>query len=335
MIQNVMPRLISLWLVALMAGCVPAKRGWNPAAGDATASGGAGHGKASDAAGRGGPQRVLAYVAGRPITTQALLPGMLEAVGGVSLNEAVLEVMLDRRLESAGVEVTPPMLDAERQLLQQTLADDEDDAARLLAELRRRRGLGEVRFKALLRRNAGLRALVADRVTVTETATQREYELQHGPAARVRLLLSDTLREAQRLREQAAAAETAAGFGELAALHSIDESAAQGGLLPWIRRQDSSFPEALRRATAELEPGELSPIITLDGGFALLRLEERRPGDGTEFAAVRDDLEQAVRRRAERLLMQQLARELTSAAEVVVLDPALKDQWERQREGLE
>ena len=90
--------------------------------------------------------------------------------------------------------MTEADLAAEEAIIRQSLSEDEDVAARLLADLRERRGLGPVRFAALLKRNAGLRRLVEDQVTVTEPAVRQAYRLAHGPAARVRLIVMPTLR---------------------------------------------------------------------------------------------------------------------------------------------
>ncbi|MEM9882224.1 MAG: peptidylprolyl isomerase [Planctomycetota bacterium] len=274
---------------------------------------------------------LVAYVGGEPVRRGALWPAMVEAVGGATLSEYVLDAMLERRLATARVEVGPAQLDAERQRIAASLADDEDTAARLLDELRRRRGWGPTRFDALLRRNAGLRALVADRVTVTDAAVRREFRLRYGPAYRVRLLMVRSLDEAQTLRPEAERGDLA--FAELAAARSIDPSAAQGGLLSPIRPDDTTYPRALRDAAARLEPGRVSAPVALDGGFGLVYLKEKTAGRRVDLDTVRAELVADVRRRAERVMMQQLARELIGAADVVVLDPALRRGWERQRDA--
>ncbi len=321
--------LVGLWIGTLAAGCAP-----GAGSDHGKATGPAGHGGASAAGDLKSHGRILAYVAGREVTVEALLPRMIESVGGPSLSDAVLEVMLERRLKSSSIQITPPMVEAEREILKQTLDEDPDQATRLLNELRERRGLGETRYADLLWRNAGLRALVADSVRVTEAAKQREYRLRHGPSARLRLLMTEQMGEAQRLRQTALQLNSGSRFGELAALHSVDESAAQGGLLPWIRPDDTSFPAALRDAAEKLEVDQISDVITLGVGFAVVRLEARRAGDGLPYAEVERQLEVDVRRRAERVLMEQTARELAAGAKVVVLDPALKKQWDRQRQTL-
>lgn len=276
--------------------------------------------------------QVMAYIGGEPVRTADLLVPLIEATGGEILSELVLDEMLRRRLDTAGLTLTTAALDAERAILMETLSADEDQAARLLAELRQRRGWGTVRFDALLRRNAGLRALVADRVTLNEAAVQQAYRLQHGPSSRVRLIVAESLRDARRLRRRVV--EDAEPFGEVAALASTDVSAAQGGLLSPIRPEDTSYPAAMRQAIELLDVGQVSQPVAIDGGFALIQLEEKIAGSGVEFDDVKESLKQSVRGRAERVLMQQLARELVSAAELIVLDPTLKNLWEAQRESL-
>lgn len=276
--------------------------------------------------------QVLAYVAGREISLQAMLPPLLEAAGGEVLGDVVVDQLVARRLAAEGITLSPDAIAAERELVLRTLSPDADDAVRLLNQLRQQRNLGEQRFASLLERNAGLRALVADRVKVTDAAVAQAYRQTYGPARRVRLLMTRNLAEAQRLRE--ALARPGTSFGELAALHSTDASAAQGGLLSPIRGEDTSYPAALRQAIAALEPGQISDPVALDNEFALLKLEQIMPGSGVAPEAVDAALRDQVRRRAERVLMQQLVRELVSQAQVVILDSTLARQWETRRAEL-
>ena len=143
--------------------------------------------------------RPLAYVAGEAVTLGDLGPSLLEAAGGTVIAERVLDRLLVQRLESRGLTVTDDDLAAEEVIVRRGLSDDEDTAARLLADLRQGRGLGPTRFAALLRRNAGLRKLVAEQVTVSEPAVRQAYRLQHGPAARVRLIVARSLLDARNL----------------------------------------------------------------------------------------------------------------------------------------
>ncbi len=67
-------------------------------------------------------------------------------------------------------------------------------------------------------------------------------------------------------------------FATLASVFSEGPDAAKGGDLGWFRQGD--LEPALEEAVAELEPGEISDIVSSSRGTHLLRLEER---DGERF----------------------------------------------------
>jgi len=308
--------LAALLAAVLLAGCADAPRPTDHAPSAAAAA-------------------PLAYVAGAPVFDGDLRPALIEAAGARVLTDAVLGRLVADRLDQQGITPTEADRAAEVERLAQTLDDDPDTAARLLRELRDRRGLGDARFAALVARNAGLRALVRDRVDVREPAVQQAFRLAYGRSVRVRLIVVPSLAAATALRARAAAPDaTDADFARLAAEESTDASAMQGGLLSPLRPDDHSYPTAIRDAAGRLAVGEVSPPVAVDGGFALLRCLERVPAQDIEIDDVRPQLEADVRRRAERVLMQQAARELVSGAEVVVLDPVLKAGWERERAEL-
>ena len=277
----------------------------------------------------------LAYIAGGPVFDRELRASLMEAAGARVFSDTVLGRLVADRLAQQDITITAEDRAAEVELLAATLDDDPDTAARLLGELRTRRGLGDARFAALVARNAGLRALIRDRIDVREPAVQQAFRLAYGRSVRVRLIMAPSLPAATALRERATTAGASdADFARLAAEESVDASSAQGGLLSPLRPDDTSYPKAILDAADRLAVGEVSPPIAVDGGFALLRCLERLPAQGVKLADVRPQIEADVRRRAERVLMQQAARELVSGAEVIVLDPTLKTGWERERAGL-
>jgi parvulin-like peptidyl-prolyl isomerase len=279
----------------------------------------------------------VAYVAGEPIRSDDLLPGLYEAAGGDVLAEAVLGRLIERELKDRGLAVAADDIRQERSVITGELSEDAQQAERLLDELRMRRGLGDRRFEALLRRNAGLRKLVNAQenggagVTVPDQAVQKAYRERYGPTYRVRLITVSALREANDLRRRAQAGEP---FGELAARHSTDASADRGGLLSPINPEDATYPAAIRNSLPNLPPGSVSDVIALDGTYAILKLEEAIPASPIPYAQVEASLKQQVRRRLERLRMEQLATVLIDQQQVLVLDPTLKPQWERSRRTL-
>jgi len=274
------------------------------------------------------PSRPIAFVSGRAITDLDLKASLYEAAGGQVLAEAVLDRAVRDRLTGRALTVTAEHLDREMTYILATLADDPTQAARLLVDLRAERGLGEQRFEAMLFRNAGLRLLVQDDVQLAPRLVRQAYQLRHGKRYRVRIIVTDSLQQAQALRHRVVQGEP---FGELAARHSTDASAAQGGLLSPISTDDLTYPKALLSTLPGLDPGDISDLIAVDQRFMIMKLEEILPADPVAFKDVKAGLERSVRLDAEGQLMRQAARAMLAEATVVVLDPALNKSWRAEQ----
>lgn len=256
---------------------------------------------------------------------------MVAREGGDALAELLLDRAVETRVNASGLVIADAEILAEQQRMLENLSSDPEDAARLFAELRNRRGLSQARYDALLRRNAGLRRLVRDRVVVTEAAIQQAYALQYGDRYRVRLITADNPRTLGLAKTRVLGGES---FTDLAIELSTDESASQGGLLSPINPADATYPKAIRDALPGLAmdrpASRISPVIALSDIYALLWLEGVVKQQGPPLDEVRGELEQVVRSELERLRMQQLARSILEQAEVVVLEPELEQDWQRQ-----
>ncbi len=272
--------------------------------------------------------RPAALVNGRVVQWGELRPLLNEAAGAMVLQEVILDRVAAETLVRRGLQISDQDVEAERQMFLDTLSEDADLAVRLADEVRARQGLGPQRFQRLMRRNAMLRALVRSDVRLNKSAIQRMYQMVHGPKRQGRLMILPGLAEAQAAIERLGRGES---FGDVAVQVSTDSSAARGGLLEPISRADLSYPEALRQALWSLESGEISSPVLLDHGYAVLRLVREIQGDGADPAQVRPELERLARRHHERLLMDQLARQMLFQTSVTIFDKALQDNWRRQR----
>ncbi len=270
--------------------------------------------------------RPVAYLGGKPIRPEQLHTALMEASGGRILEEYILDNQIRLKLAEAGKIVTNNLIQQERSILLATLSPDANQAARLLEELRKRRGLGTTRYDRLLRRNAGLRLLVQGDVSIPEQRIQQAYQLKYGPRYEVRLIVVDSVSQAAALIRQARAGTKS--FADLAIEHSTDRSRAGGGLLPPISPVDLTWPDGVREAVAKLEVGDVSNPIALDQGFAILKLEKKIAAQPVKLDDVKAQLQQVVRRTIESGLMQKHARRLLSEADVLVVNPALKDSWD-------
>lgn len=283
-----------------------------------------------------GPENIVAYIDGRPLTAADLWPPLAELAGAQVLTEQVVGHLVERRLEVAGLAIGPGEAEQEEHRLLSVLHEDPDQAQRLLSELRTRRGWGRARYAQLLRRSAGLRLLIQNEVHVSDAAIDRAYRVRYGKKYTARLIVVDTLPQASDLAARARAGEP---FIDLATAHSTDPSASRGGLLEPISPEDATYPAALRTMLAKLTPGRVSDPIALENGYALALVEkviEPDPTDAADPAHRRQQVAQRLTLQLERVLMDRRARAILQEADVVVLDPALQAGWRqgtRERAG--
>lgn len=272
----------------------------------------------------------IAFSSGRAIRRSDLDTALAELSGGVILREHLLDRRIAELAAERGVAIDEAMVERERQLLLDALSADPDRATELLAAVRARQGLGPVRFEALLRRNAALRALVAGEIVVDENSIERIHDVRHGPRRVARIISVAELAEASRLAEAIAAGED---FATLAFEHSTDSSRGAGGLVPPISRLDPAWPNAFRESLFALAPGETSPPVLVDGSWILIRFVEAQPGDGIEIEAVRDELERLARIQLERVRMDRVARDAAASLDPDIIDPVFRESWRRLEGG--
>lgn len=275
-----------------------------------------------------GAAGVVALVNGQPVRLEQMLPALKEAAGAQALDEIALDVMLADEARRAGVTITDAALADERELFIESLYDaglaSRDQAAEaMLLEVRRARGLGPVRFNDLLRRTATLRALIRPQVQITDEMIALAHAIEHGEKYDARIIATSTLAEAQRALDDI---RDGASFAEAAARRSTDVSAARGGVIEPLSPLDPTYPESVRTALTRLRPGQTSPPLIVDSGYAIVRLEDIIPADGVTLSESRERIRRRVQRQEERRLMAGLADRLRRRAQITVLDPALQFQ---------
>lgn len=303
--HRVVPRLVAVGLTAALIGCASPNDAARPAETTITLP----------------TERPIATVDGVRIDLSEIEAALLEYAGAEIVRERALDRAVAREAARRGIEVDEAALARERTLLTETLSSDPDRAERLLADLRVARGLGPVRFAALLRRTALLRALVAEDVEIAEEVVVGAWDAAHGPARVTRIIAVGDLRDAMRLRDRL---DDGADFATLAVEHSLDASGPRGGRLGPVSRLDPAWPRAFREAIFALDPGVVSAPVPVDGRVLLIEVLEERPASGVTLDDDRPRSERAARLAAERLLMDRLARRLVPPDAIEPLAPALR-----------
>lgn len=116
-------------------------------------------------------------------------------------------------------------------------------------------------------------------------------------------------------------------FAEHAFRHSQDETGTRGGLMAPFSVEDPAIPLSLRSAARSLKPGQMSGVLAIEGGFAILLVTGYTPAVDTKFEAVKEQLEKDVRRRHERLAMDALVKRLLAEPGVSIMDRSLGWSW--------
>lgn len=274
-----------------------------------------------------------ALLAGKRIPRDELLTLLAEASGGRILEEIILDRAIAARLQTRGLTITEADATAERDALLAVLASevglDPDATARIEQAVRNARGLGPERWDRLLRRSAGLRALVRDEVDTSDAALRLAHAERTTPTVIARVIEVPDQRTASDILERVRRSDNPAATFLAAAVDESD-SPSRGQLLA-IRAVDPVVPDAIRRAVRQLDPGQVSGVIATERGFAIARVERTDPGDTRPFDDARDDLARSVRLRQESVLMARLAEQLLESERLTIFDPALNWSWTNTR----
>lgn len=271
-------------------------------------------------------ERPAAMANGEAIPGAAVDARAREMVGAEVLDELVLETAIREALRERGITVTEEAIAGEEALLARLMAEGsagggEQSQSVAVERARARRGLGEIRWRALLWRSAALRALVADEVRVEPGAARRLFDARHGERRIVRVIAVRTQAELAAVQERLAAGDR---FESVAMAMSIDPSAALGGLVGPVGRADPAIPASLREGIWGVDEGGVTTPILLPTSIVIARVDRALPPDELVFESVQPELERDALLRAQRAAMESLTARLRAKSRVTILDRTLE-----------
>lgn len=290
-------------------------------------------GCASDPAATTAPAAVpasapVAVIDGRVLDWRAFGPLVAEASGGPVLEEVVLEWRCETECAKASVVVGAELVLAEERRVLESLDQDPERAMRLLQSLKARQGLGPLRWQALLRRNAMLRALVARDIVLDEAVIEQARDSLVGPRRDARLIVVADLVAAERVR---VALRDGASFPELAARESLDASAPRGGLVTGVTRRDAGYPSSFREALFTLAPNAISDPLLVEDRFMIVQMLAESTPPAIEAAELDRRARDRARIAQERVAMERLADRLLRTTSLSIFDEAAKNSLDRMR----
>jgi peptidyl-prolyl cis-trans isomerase C len=223
--------------------------------------------------------------------------GMQREAQRQTLGQLIDNLLIDQFLRTNASPVAPNAVDAklaeiaqDLQKEKKTLADFLRDTNQTEAELRKsvERGLRFYDFAQGQATDAALQRYYADLKDFFDGTTVR---LSH-----ILIPLPPNAADAEVARAQAQLTalrgEIAAGkfdFAAAAKAHSQCPSARDGGDLGFVARK-WQVDEPLARAAFALRPGEVSDVVRTAAGLHLVKVAERKPGPGSDFARAKEEV---------------------------------------------
>ncbi|MEQ8787841.1 MAG: peptidylprolyl isomerase [Pirellulaceae bacterium] len=242
--------------------------------------------------GQSGPIAILAVVNGQQLNRSFVAAQTLERYG-----EEVLETIINRHLildacRQYGVSVSQEEIEAEIAQLAKKFSLTTDAYLTLLQQ---ERGIDPRQYgRDIIWPTLAMRKLANDQIQVTPEEIRQMLETEIGPRVRARMITHESRKQAEWIREQAAADPDR--FGHLAKEHSQDPNSASGsGWIPPIRLHVSA-PE-IERVAFSMKEGEISPVISVMNQHFIIKCEGHVKGQTPESLppAVRTASEERIR----------------------------------------
>jgi parvulin-like peptidyl-prolyl isomerase len=252
----------------------------------------------------------------------------------------VANELVRQRAAHEGITITEA--DVERQqdeMLKRAFSQFDASISRehLLDQMLAQRGISRGIWDLMMRREAMLSKLTDQQVEVSEEDLRRAFGARYGRKVVVRHIETASLSDAQSVLEKLSGG---ADFVELARQESMNDSAANGGLLPPIGKDTEEVPSAIRSAALAMhDVGEISEPVQAGTSFHVLKLDRVIPPQNVQFEEVRGELAADLRRSraraAARQLFHQLMLEALQSDAVQFVNPTLKAQLEEARQQAE
>lgn len=286
----------------------------------------------------------IAMVNGRPIARDRFMALLVEC-HGLRVLECLVHLEAARqRAAEMGLSVTEADIAAAHSNALNRLASpvngpeqetlDEAVARRLLEQFLEAKNISRREWDLRMEHRAYLARIAraeVETLEITEPMLRQEYERLYGPRVRVRHIQLSSMAAVRRARALLAteAFETVARR-----MSENDLTAARGGLLPPFTQNDPTVPPAIREMAFRLEVGEVSPAVSEQNMFHLIKLEERIAATGRRFeSADHDALRRSLRDRLVAQRIDDLDVELFDQAAIDIRDPVLRAQFQRAHRG--
>jgi parvulin-like peptidyl-prolyl isomerase len=281
------------------------------------------------AAKHAGPQRpasdavlqVVARVNNEDITRNELGEECLLHYGEDVLERMTKKLLIIQECKRLNIQVTQQEVNAEIHRMATRFKLPVDQWLKMLKE---ERGINPTQYSNdIIYPTLALRKIARGQLSVTEEELRIEYEKFYGPSVKARMIACKTREKAEKLH--AAVTANPGEFGRIAKNESEDVSSASvNGMVNPIRRHLGY--EEIENAAFQMQPGDISPVISVAGQYVILKCEGHLPAREVKFEDAKPLLEESINETKLRTAAAGLFDELEKKAKVVNVfnDPVKK-----------
>jgi parvulin-like peptidyl-prolyl isomerase len=280
------------------------------------------------------PDPVLALVNGKPVPLTRVTDVLITAFGMPVAKDVIYLELVEQAAAAKGVGVT----DAEAQAEHDRTLEERfgkmaarDQWESLFTQILTQHNISRRHWMLIARRNALLRKLAPKDIPVTAEETRDAYGKLYGRTVQVRHIERATMNDIQ---DVVGRLSKGADFAQLARDVSLSRDKEAGGLLPPFGAQTQDVPPALRQVAFSLKAvGAVSDPIQVNQSYHLLKLEKIIEPD-VPYEKVKEEVAGLLRGEKVRVWGGRYLGQLTAAADVEFVEPALKAQYEQNLKAL-
>jgi parvulin-like peptidyl-prolyl isomerase len=301
--------------------------------------------------------RIVATVAGEPITMNQLMPALIKAHGLTTLLQLVELDLAKQQAAQKHLTVTPADIEHERavtlsHLFQQTddkidgeiedaqsahdtkrvkeLQDElADQHAVLITQFLDNQHIAQSEFDTAMEINAYLRKIAEPTVkaAITDDVLHHAFNQQYGERVRVRYIQLHNMQQVAQVHARLKAGDD---FGDIARDMSENVPSRElGGELPPFSEKDTNYPLRFRQAAFALKPGEISDPVEYENALYLIKMEQRIAPVAVKFDDVKDSLRAMLTENLTQQAIRSLRERLGALAiqEMQIVEPIMAKQY--------
>lgn len=238
-----------------------------------------------------GHVQTMAVVGKQEISNSDWVNELKQKHGQQVLTEMINRQVVIQEAKRLGIEVDEKQVQSEMDKLADSYGSDQsfDDALKKEAGTSKQEVLEEIRYHMLLEEIA-TKDIVIDDKEMRNFYDSHSEEFNHPPRAHLSIITIASREEAEQVRNEL---NQGANFSTLAKERSIDSlTAGNGGDMGWISLVDEAVPATIREEAESLSVGKYSQPISIDEGFAIIRVEDYKKPVQLSYEDAKDQIRQ-------------------------------------------